>query len=97
MEWEPERTLRGQTFEKQAIELDGTEFIDCRLEECSLTYGGGAPFIFNNTTAIGCRFDLTGAALNTLHALSVMYAHGMAPTVEALFTEIRNPFDDTVQ
>ncbi len=95
MDRELERTIRGQKFESVSVDIDGTEFIDCEFDRCTLVYSGGGLFIFDNSPIDSCTLTLEGPAENTLFALSSMYNSGMAEVVERLIAMVRNPLGDT--
>lgn len=92
-----ERTVCNQTFKNVTVDVDGTEFVDCHFENCTLAYSGGGHFLFSDSPIVGCSMVFVDAAERTLEALSVLYQTGMASAVEIVFDFVRNPLRDTKQ
>ena len=58
-------------FHQEAVMLDGKHFIDCTLEDCELSYGGGA-VIFERTRIEGCDYMFGGQARRTVELLKLV-------------------------
>ena len=59
------------SFHQETVVLDGKHFIDCTLEACELSYGGGA-VIFERTRIEGCDYMFGGQARRTVELLTLM-------------------------
>ena len=70
--------FKNQTFTRDKIVLDGSEFYDCTFNECRITYRGGA--IEFKSKAIRCHWVFEGAAQNTILLLRDLGL--LSPTVE---------------
>ena len=83
--------VRGRQFANEVVRLDGTEFAGCSFRRCELTYSGGLPFIFDNSSVDDCELVFVGRAENTLHTLAAMHRHGLEAFVDQFFDRIRQP------
>ncbi len=63
--------LSDHAFRHEAVFLDGKHFIDCSLEHCELTYGGGV-VIFERTRISQCVYVFGGQAGRTIDLLKVL-------------------------
>lgn len=64
-------TLRGQR-----LQLNGNDFIDCRLINCRLVYSGAGAMALKGTVFVDCTWEYAGDALETVHFLKMLYAMG---------------------
>ena len=53
---------RKQKFENVTIFLDGSSFIECNFENCTLIYSGLLPAALNTSSFNNCRWEFSGAA-----------------------------------
>jgi hypothetical protein len=56
--------------------LDGNTYRSCAFTGCHLVYEGGVPPIFDKCEFHECRFELSGAAANTVAFLKATAAPG---------------------
>jgi hypothetical protein len=58
------KTVSGQEFVGIEVQIDNTEFIDCKFTDCAIVYRG-APYHFRGCEFAGVSFKLRDAALWT--------------------------------
>ena len=63
--------VSNRTFHEETVLLDGKHFVNCNLEACELTYGGGA-VSFERTLISGCDCAFGGQAGRTVDLLKVV-------------------------
>lgn len=81
-------------FTEETIKIGGNHYVDCTFERCALEFEGQA----RNTAFIRCKFTeckwlFTGAAVDTLRWLSILYGtfgDWGKKEVEALFEQVRD-------
>jgi hypothetical protein len=82
------------TFKNCGVDLDNTEFIECRFEDCKMIYSALGPVGMTRCTFSNVKWEFKGGAANTIQFLKGMY-HGMGEggrkVVEATFAGIRKP------
>jgi len=83
----------NKTFAKTSEVLDGNLFTDCKFDECTLVYRGGAIPQLNRCHFNNCQWRFEEAAERTLEFMRQIY-HGMGPggreLLEATMAQIRN-------
>jgi hypothetical protein len=81
---------RGR-FAGVPVALDGNTYTDCFFTNCNLTYSGGALPSISGCHFEHCRFELVGAAANTLALLKAMTSptSGMQTLVRETFRALR--------
>ena len=74
-------------FTDSQIQLDGKRFSDCSFTRCSLVYSGGVVPTIASCQFDTCRFELVGAAANTVALLKAMASprSGMQELVRDVF------------
>lgn len=65
------RKIKGKRFEREAIVLDDTKFIDCVFIDCRLSFSGGI-CDFTECAFVRPQMEFSGAAGNTVALLSAM-------------------------
>ena len=80
---------RKQKFENVTIFLDGSSFIECNFENCTLIYSGLLPAALNTSSFNNCRWEVSGAAQNTVGFMADLYRAGAQELIEATFDNIR--------
>ena len=80
---------RKQKFENVTIFLDGSSFIECTFENCTLIYSGLLPAALNTSSFKNCRWEFSGAAQNTVGFMADLYRAGAQELIEATFDNIR--------
>ena len=83
--------FEDQTFDNQAILLDGNQYIECTFNRCRITFRGIGGHAFISPTLNDCRWHFDGPAGNTLKFLSTVYELGDdgKQLVEAIIASIR--------
>jgi len=61
--------VTGKTFENKEVRLDGREYHDCTIRNCTIKYGGGKTGLHGNRIS-GCQFDFDGSAARTIQFLA---------------------------
>lgn len=80
----------SEELANQTVVLDGGEFTNCNIHDCTLTFSGGALPKFVGNTITHNELRLVGAALNTMLWLSAAYNHLEAEEwVERIFEDVR--------
>jgi hypothetical protein len=82
----------AQTFTDIQVFLDGSTFTNCTFVRCELVYSGFLPAsLSGNRFDGGCRWSLTGPALNTLRFMSTLHqaGGGTQALIENVFDSIR--------
>jgi hypothetical protein len=77
------------SLQGREIVLDGSSFLRCRFEKCSLVYGGGALPVLSGCRFDDCSWSFAGAAANTVGFLSGLHNGGFEDLIEATFQQIR--------
>ncbi|HEY1364300.1 MAG TPA: hypothetical protein VGF60_18805 [Xanthobacteraceae bacterium] len=80
----------GQVFRDKRIYLDGSSFYQCTFERCTVVYSGTLGFVLESPQFIDCRWEVQGAARETLGFLRALYAGGARDLVEQTFQSIRS-------
>ena len=62
------KTITGETFTDQMIDLDQNSYVDCRFVRCHLNYSGGTPR-FDGCVFEHCRVRAVGAAGDVIEQL----------------------------
>ena len=62
------KTVQGQLFEEEVLNIDDTHYVDCTLTNCQLRYSGH-PVAFERTRLNGCRYVFYGHARGFIHFL----------------------------
>ena len=82
----------GKTFTNERVQLDGNQFNGCKfVGQCTIVYSGG-----DLGGLVGCsfettpKFELLGAAGNTLTLLQALYHGGFRHVVDDTFENIRS-------
>ena len=82
---------RNMTFQGQDVELDGCEFYDCVITDCTVTFRGSEPFVVADTRMSGCRWqfaDAAGLTLGSIKALAQSFGpEGGRAFIDMLFIE----------
>jgi len=81
--------FEDMSFHGRDIALDGSSFLRCRFENCSLVYGGGTLPVLSGCRFDACSWNFTGEAANTVGFLSGLYNGGFEDLIEATFHQIR--------
>ncbi len=79
--------MSDHAFCDEAVLLDGKHFIDCSLENCELTYGGGV-VILERTWISGCHYVFGGQAGRTVDLLKVLGLLTEAATSDMVMEEL---------
>jgi hypothetical protein len=81
-----------QTFTDIQVVLDGSTFTNCTFVRCELIFSGLLPAsLSGNRFDAGCRWSLTGPALNTLRFMNTLHraGGGTRTLIENAFESIR--------
>jgi hypothetical protein len=81
---------QGMLFRKMHIALDGQHFVGCTFEHCSMVYFGGDPPRIEGGTIENCRWELAGAAKQTVQFLVMMRELGAPEIAEQVIDQIRH-------
>ena len=91
--WVNEMTTQyvGNSFSRCAVELDDTDFTDCKFDDCELVYRGGRPPTMDSCSFTNTRFKFEGAAANTVAFLKAMASpkSGLQLIIRETFPELR--------
>ncbi len=82
----------GQTFNDEAIDVDGKRFERCTFNRCKIIFNGQAATAFDRCTFNQCQWVFDKGAEQTLQYLSALYTgldQGGKDMVEAIFDSIR--------
>jgi hypothetical protein len=80
---------RKQKFENVTIFLDGSSFVECTFDNCTLIYSGLLPVALDTSSFNNCRWEFSGAAQNTVGLMAALYGSGEQELIEATFDNIR--------
>jgi hypothetical protein len=83
------QTIQNQTFTKQRIEIDDTQFTNCTFDECLLIYSGTGGTALNGCHLNNTGFAFEGSAAKTIELLTAMHRGGFRELVEATIAGIR--------
>ncbi|WP_309570409.1 hypothetical protein [Deinococcus sp.] len=83
------QAIENQTFTKQRIEIDDTQFTNCTFDGCILIYSGTGGTALNGCHLNDTGFAFEGSAAKTLELLTAMYQGGFRELVEATIAGIR--------
>ena len=79
----PMEKVKGTTFDKQNVVVDGKEFEDCTFRQCTLIYkGGDLPQLLRCNIAGTCDWQFQEAAGRTLLFISKLYHGGAKAYIE---------------
>lgn len=67
-----------ETFQNEAVELDGNTYTDCTFVGCRLIYRGGEMPTIEGCRLDGCAWEFEDSAGRTLEFMRGIY-HGMGP------------------
>jgi hypothetical protein len=81
---------RKQTFKDVTIFLDGSNFVECAFERCTLVYSGLMLVGLEANSFKQCKWEFSGSAQNTIVFMSVLYRGGAQELIEATFDNIRD-------
>jgi hypothetical protein len=82
----------NKTFFQETVEIDGNEYHGCTFSRSRLVYRGGPPVKMVECLIQDARWDLEGAAANTMRFLSDVYrfmGDEGVQMVESYFTNVR--------
>jgi hypothetical protein len=68
--------ISGKTFTNQKIDLEGTRYENCIFQSCHIIYSGGAADPEGSVFSPDTKWDIRGAAANTLLLLKIL---GLSP------------------
>jgi hypothetical protein len=82
---------RNQRFTGMRISLDGSTFIGCAFEQCTLIYSATLPISFEDNQFNACIWEFSGPAMNTINFKTSLYGHGDlgSQMIETAFEAIR--------
>jgi hypothetical protein len=64
--------FKGKDFSGQRVKLDGNSYEDCKFNDATLTYAGGAPPELIRCDCSGAAIGFVGSAENTALFLKAM-------------------------
>lgn len=68
---------QNESFTAATLNLDGSEWVNCKFDHCTLIYSGGPTLLAQNSFE-ECVWQFTGGAATTIGILSLMYRSGEA-------------------
>jgi hypothetical protein len=83
--------IENRTYSKEAVNLDGNEFVNCTFNDCTLVYRGGPLPRFAGNSIERCVWNFSDAAELTLRFIAGLYqaGEGGKDVVEKIFDQIR--------
>jgi hypothetical protein len=83
--------FEGRTIRKGVIRLDGNQFVNCTIEDCTIEFAGNLEgVVLIGCTINRCAIGLVGPALDTLAFLGLIYhQEGFTEIVEGWINGIR--------
>ncbi|MBU4234465.1 MAG: pentapeptide repeat-containing protein [Desulfobacterales bacterium] len=87
------KNLRN-TYENITVQLENSEFIECRFINCTLMYSGLGPVSMQGCSFNKVNWVFTGPAQNTLQFMRAIYqgaGEGGKQLIEKTFENIRKP------
>lgn len=65
--------VEGREFIGETVELDGNDYVGCRIIGCEIVFRGEAPFSYQGTEITDCRLLLLDRARMVVAVLSAMF------------------------
>ena len=81
--------FENQTFRDQELDLDGNEFVNCKIENCTLVYRATGKVNLVGNHVSSPKFVFRDSAADTIAFLSTLYQLGLTDLIEGTFNNIR--------
>lgn len=65
------KEYKGVSLKGKTLVIDYHRYINCKIEDCALVYGGG-PYHLKDNHLSGCRWRFTDAAARSITLLQTM-------------------------
>lgn len=82
-------SVENNTFQDEAVAVDGNQYKRCVFQNTQLVYGGGTLPTFIDCKFMRVTLKFEGQAANTLNFLSSLQSGGFAPAVGKILEGIR--------
>ena len=81
---------KNKVIENQTLILDGNEYADCELKDCTLIYKAHEAVKLERCRLGGCTWEFEDAALRTVSLLKGLWlsGHSGKEIVEAIFKNV---------